>query len=181
MFEQILWYLFVPSALIYIVMIVMSFIGLEADVDVDVDTDGDVNGSDLLEVFTFRNAVNFAFGYSSGALIAIKEFSTDEYIATMVGGCTGFGLVIITMGIFYLFKKFEEKVETDYNSLVQSEATVYLTIPSNSLGMGKINVSLQGTSKVLKAVTNGVELKTNSTVIIESITENGVATVKLKS
>ncbi len=175
-YEQILWYVFVPSGVLYALLIIMTFSGLDADVDVesdfDADGDGNLDFDGLASVLTFRNAVYFAFGYSGGTLIGLKN-GCSGILSTFLGLGLGIALVAITVGIMYLMFKLRQENIPSNDGLVGKTARRYLRI--NAGQSGKITVNLNGSTRELLA-TASEDIPTGSTVIIESI-NNGVAHV----
>lgn len=173
-YEQILWYIAVPSGVIYFCLIIATFFGFDGDVDLDtdVDVDSDLDFDGLGSIFTFRNAVYFAFGYSGGALIGIDQGWTHIH-STFFGLMLGIILVCITIAMMYLMHKLTEDNTPSNDGLVGKTARTYLRIqPGNP---GKITINLNGATRELIA-TSDVTIPTGATVVIEKI-DNGVAHV----
>ena len=136
------------------------------------DTDFDGVGA----IFTLRNAVYFAFGYSGGALIGIEQ-GLSHISSTFLGLGLGILLVAITLGFMYLMIRLAEDNIPTNEGLVGKTAKTYLVIkPGQS---GKITININGATRELTATSNE-EISTGSTVVIESI-DNGVAHVVKQS
>lgn len=173
-YEQILWCIAVPSGVIYFCLIIATFLGFGGDIDLDtdVDVDSDFDFDGLGSIFTFRNAVYFAFGYSGGALIGIDQGWSHTH-STLFGFILGIILVCITIAIMYLMHRLSDNNIPTNDGLVGKTARTYLRIqPGNP---GKITVNLNGSTRELIA-TSDETISTGTIVIIEKI-DNGVAHV----
>ena len=60
---------------------------------------------------------------------------------------------------------------------VGQKAEVYLTIPANRSGTGKVNINLDGTLRELEAISDE-EIKTGSIVTVCEILNNSILIVK---
>lgn len=137
--------------------------------DFDPDTSGgDINDTSGLSLFTIRGIVAFfAIGGWTG-LVLSKYVSS--YIAIPVAFIAGTAALV---GIALLFKyamKFQDKGNIDIKNAIGKTGSVYLTIPANKSGKGKINIMLQERFVELDAVTNN-----NQPILTGSIIEvNGI-------
>lgn len=171
MYEQILWYMFVPSGVIYVALILLTFIG--GDIDVEVDLDDGIGTDDIIGLFTIRNAVYFIFGYSGGGLIGITN-GYSLLTSTIIGLSVGVILVLITTLLMFVMLKCNQINIPSYDGLVGKSAKVYLRI--NPTTNGKITVNVNGTQKEMYA-SSEIEILSGTTVRIISI-DNGIAVVE---
>jgi len=65
----------------------------------------------------------------------------------------------------------------DPNTAVGRTANVYLTVPANASGQGKVTLELQGRTVEFRAVTDGDEIPTGSVVAVTKFLSPGVAHV----
>ena len=108
--EKVLWIIALTSSLVFIVQTVMTFMGM--------DGDGDPSGCDVgvsedmpLELFTFRNFVNFFLGFS---WTAIALYGRTGLVVTVVSGViAGVLLVAAVMYMFYLMSRMEQSGNID--------------------------------------------------------------------
>ena len=59
--------------------------------------------------------------------------------------------------VFYHINKFSYNETVDLTNTVGSKGDVYLTIPANNKGVGKVQINLQGQLKTLNAKTTDAE------------------------
>lgn len=82
LFMKILWCIAIASSLIFIIETVLTFIG--ADVEMDMDTDFDVpdggfEGDPSMNLYTFRNLVNFLLGMSWTAILLQEQIASRHF------------------------------------------------------------------------------------------------------
>lgn len=152
------WYIALPVSIFFLLQTIMTFIGL-GSVDADTDFDGDVDTHDGVdtpfELFTLRNFINFLLGFSWTGIALYNRFENKTIliiIATLVG-------VIFVVLFFLLIKQILKLSEDNSFKLIDAigkTAEVYLTIPENRTGKGKIQISVKGSVHELEAVTGSI-------------------------
>jgi membrane protein implicated in regulation of membrane protease activity len=172
--EQYALYLAVPATVIYVLMIISSFMGMDSMDGVEADFDGDLELEDgesaSFHFFTLKNAIGFLLGLSWGTLIGIRDLDFTNLHSLLFGVSLGILMVILQSALFFFMSKLQEKNEPSISSAEGQIGTVYLTIPPSRSGRGKITVTVSGSRKVLDAVTDhSDELKTNTSVKVVSI------------
>ena len=136
-----------------VIQILLTVFGGDADVDADVPDD--VGGSGIgvrtvVAFFTFFGIAGMAAqekGFSPGATLAIAVLS----------GAVAFGLVAFGMVQLY---RLRSSGTVDINNTVGVEAKVYLTVPAERSGEGRVTVPVQGRTQQYKAITSGPEIPT---------------------
>ncbi len=157
----------------------MTFIGGDAMDGLDADFDGDLSHADApFQLFSLRNLINFLLGFSWTG-IAFFDIITNKILLIVIAILVGVGFV----GIFFLIIKQLMKLAEE-NSFKMEEtlgktAEVYLTIPANKTGKGKILVSVKGSVRELDAMSENVEKITSGNVVrIVKIENNNVLIVE---
>lgn len=175
-YQKTFWYIAIPVTLFFVIQMVLTFSGLAGDTDVDTDIEvGEMDG--FMEYFTIRNAINFLLGFSWTGIIMQN---TIENKLLLIAAAVTVGMIFVVL-YFYLaqqIKKFEEDNTFDPEEIVGHEGEVYLRIPGDHLGEGKVLVSHKGTVHELFAVTDEKEIPTGNKVIIEAITEDNKLIVR---
>lgn len=133
--------------------------------DFDPDTSGgDINDTSGLSLFTIRGIVAF-FAVGGWTGLVLSKY-VSSYIAIPVAFIAGTAALV---GIALLFKyamRFQDKGNIDIKNAIGKIGSVYLTIPANASGKGKINVMVQERFVELDAVTNN-----NQPILTGSIIE----------
>lgn len=94
--------------------------------------------------------------------------------ATLVGAIvTGFVMLLLTAWIFATLWKLQARGNLDPSTAVGKTASVYLKVPAENRGKGKITLSLQGRSAEFAAFTTGPEILSGREVrIVRQVTQD---------
>lgn len=186
---KILWGITLTSSLVFVIQSVMTFIGADAGGDLDgldFDTDFHMDSADLghsgMNLYTFRNFVNFCLGFGWTSVLfygKVQPLILLFLIATLVG----VGLVAVVMYMFSALSKMQQSGNINlYKSAVGCHGTVYLRIPANRSGEGKVQISINGSIREYNAVTDDEELPTSTPIqVIEVLDPRTVVVAKLNS
>lgn len=168
------WYVAIISSIIFIVQTIFSFIGSDMfDTDFDIDVD-DVSPS--FHIFSFRNLINFLLGFSWSGIAFYKYMNPTLLIIVSVA--IGFVFILIFFLIMKSLMKLSENNAFNIENTIDHNAEVYLTIPPNFEGKGKVLISVKGSVHELVAMTeNKTELKSGNIVKVESIKDNQILIV----
>jgi membrane protein implicated in regulation of membrane protease activity len=172
---QIFWYIAIPSSIIFLIMVVLTFMGMDSTDGLEADFDGDSEGSQgAFQLFTLRNIISFLTVFSWSGIICLNNSMslTSTILASIVLGLI---MVLILSSLFYFISKLQIDYMSNSKDAIGKKGTVYLRIPEN--GIGKIIVSYGGANRVIDAKSNGIECPTGSRVIIIS-EESGLLVVE---
>lgn len=170
------WYIAIAVSLLFFVQMILTFAGLGGDSDLDADVEiGDPEG--FMEYFTIRNAINFLMGFSWAGVL-LYESIPNKFFLTLAAVAVGLIFVFLYFYLAQQVKNFEEDNTFNPVEILGAQADVYLRIPGNHEGYGKITVSHKGTSRVLEAVTFSDAIPTGSKVIIEDIQDDNMLIVR---
>ena len=173
--ERVMFIIAIICSFIFIIQLIMMVIGFGADeLDIELDDDGllDFFG---LKLVSFKSLVS-SFGVFSWTYLATQSFQLmTRVIVSVIAG------IVTLIVVAFIMKKMSE-LDTDGNISIESsvgkEATVYITIPKNKEGIGKVNVVLSDRLVELEAMTDDMDdIKTNSKVTIVSV-DNNILLVK---
>ena len=78
----------------------------------------------------------------------------NKFLLTILAAVVGAGFVLIFFLIVKQLLKLSEDNTFKINDLKNKTGEVYLKIPAQSLGKGKVLISLKGTNHELSAITN---------------------------
>lgn len=158
------WYIALPASLIFLIQSVMTFIGMDAHDGIDADFDSDFSGADApFQLFSLRNLVNFLMGLGWGG-ICFYNYIDNKIVLTLVALVVG----IIFVALFFLIIKQIQKLAEDNSFNIENTlnktGSVYLTIPANKSGKGKIQISVKGSMHEIAAVTEGDKIETGAMI-----------------
>lgn len=178
--HQIVWGIAIITSLIFVIQMIMTFIGMDSNADFSGDM-GDTSMSELtsmpFQLFTFRNFMNFFLGFSWSYIIVSDKIDSTLWIVVL---STFVGVFIVTgvMLIFYLLSKMTESGNIEIKQTIGLTANVYIPIPGHRDGKGKIQVSVQNSVREYDAITAGESLKTGNIVKIIEVVEGNILLVE---
>ena len=147
---KIVWVMALVSTIMFIIQSVMTFIGADVDSDFNTDVDLSADGSDLSNIetgtnlYTFRNFVNFFMGFG-WSIIILRSSIKSTALLVLVSVLVGIGLVALVMYLFKWLSSMQASGNIDVKeSAVGCEGKVYLTIPAQRQGTGKVQISING-------------------------------------
>ena len=175
---KILWGITLASSLIFIIQSIMTFLGADTDMDFDtdaggVDFDGNAEPGTGLGLLTFRNLVNFLLGFGWTAIL-LKEQIDSIPLLLVLAVLVGVGLVAAVMMMFKWLSGMQQSGNIDVRKqAVGCTGKVYLTIPANREGTGKIQININDSVREFDAVTDGTKLPTGVQIrVVEVISES---------
>lgn len=169
-FEKIFWFIALLFSVLFIIQTVMSFAGGDGDeafgdADASIEEDTGIGYGFL----TIKNFIAFftIFGWTGVALSGSGMGKVWILIFSVIAGC-----LVVAMMVFLMnsMSKLKESGTLKMENAVGKTATVYLLIPANRKGVGKVIVTVQGAMRELNAVTNDeVDITTGSLVKVTEI------------
>ncbi len=177
--EQVYFWLGIVATVFLIIQIIMlCFTSFGGDVDIDGDGDIDVDTDSGVSIFTVKSITAFfAVGCWAGLLtcaLCADNLQWVSVISAIVGGAAAMAVVVLLMRAML---KLQSNGAFQPEKLVGKSATVYVSIPAERSGRGKITLTAQGKFMELDAMTDGARLTVDEAVEIIS-NENECMVVK---
>lgn len=168
---QVLWAITLSASLIFVIQTVMTFLGLgDHDADFDLDTsDGSFDADPSMNLLTFRNLVNFCMGFGWTAVLMHEKIQSNALLI-IVSVIVGILLVTVVMWIFKWLSGMQQTGNIDvHKSAVGCEGKVYLTIPGERKGEGKIQISINNAVREYDAITDGDTIRTGTAIKVTEV------------
>lgn len=168
---QVLWAITLSASLIFVIQTVMTFLGLgDHDADFDLDTsDGSFDADPSMNLLTFRNLVNFCMGFGWTAVLMHEKIQSNALLI-IVSVIVGILLVTVVMWIFKWLSGMQQTGNIDvHKSAVGCEGKVYLTIPSERKGEGKVQITINNAVREYDAVTDGETIPTGKAIKVTEV------------
>jgi membrane protein implicated in regulation of membrane protease activity len=168
---------------ILVVQTLLITMGAGSDGDVDTDPgdfhDGDIHdlhdghshGADsFLKIFSFKTLVAFVTFFGLGGLASAKG-GTAEAPSILVALAAG---VLALFSVAYLMgaiSRLQSKGNVDLKNAIGKAAKVYLHVPGERSGAGKVMVAVQGRKVEARAMTPGPAIPTGAEVRVVAVNE----------
>ena len=185
LFMKILWSIAIATSLIFIIETILTFIGIDHEIDADFDTsmDGGFESEPSMNLYTFRNLVNFLLGMSWTAIL-LKETIVSTALLMVIAVAVGVMLVAAVMYMFKWLSKMQQSGNIDvYKCAVGCIGKVYLTIPAQRKCAGKVQITINEAVREYDALTDSEnELKTGASIkVIEVLDSSTLLVEEMKS
>ena len=168
---QILWAITLSASLIFVIQTVLTFLGFGGgDGDFDLDTsDGSFDTDPSMNLLTFRNLVNYCLGFGWTAVLMHEKIQSNALLI-IVSVIVGILLVAVVMWIFKLLSGMQQTGNIDvHKSAVGCEGKVYLTIPGERKGEGKVQISINNAVREYDAVTDGESIPNGKAIKVTEV------------
>lgn len=163
------WWVAIPASTIFLIQTIMTFAGADASDGLEADFDGNLEGVDApFQLFSFRNLINFLLGFS---WTGISFFHTlgNRTLLLVLAVAVGCLFVYLFFVIIRQIQKLAEDNSFRYENTLNKTAEVYLTIPENMSGKGKVMISVNGAYHELDAMTEKERIVSGAVVKVVRI------------
>jgi hypothetical protein len=179
LFEQVYWTITVPATLIFLILLVLTIFGGDMETDVDTDINGDIADGDSIpfQFISLKNIIAFftVFGWSG---IGFIHAGLAPWLTILLSGVCGLLMMVAMATLFYLMSRLAESGTLKMKNAIGKLGEVYLTIPANRKGMGKVQINVQGSLRTLDAITNETEaLPTSSIIFVVDVIDDHILLV----
>lgn len=172
------WFIAIPSSLIFVIQTIMTFIGGDASDGTAADFDGDLDGEGApFQLFSFRNLINFLIGFSWTG-ISFFETISNHSILIFISLLVGVFFVFIFFIIIRQVQKLAEDNSFKFTDTLLKTGEVYLPIPTNKTGKGKVLISVKGAVHELDAITEGDRIEVGTIVRVTQIESENLLIVQ---
>lgn len=179
-FEQVFWVITIPATVIFLILLALTIFGSDADAGVDTDIDSDIADGDSIpfQFLSLKNIVAFfaVFGWSG---IGFVNAGLAAWLVILLAFICGLLMMVLMASLFYFMSKLAESGTLKMNNAVGKLGEVYLVIPGNRGGMGKVQLNVQGSLRTLDAITDDAEnISTSSIIEVLAVIDDQILLVK---
>jgi membrane-bound ClpP family serine protease len=167
---KVYWGIAVFASLIFIVQSILTFVGMDAHDGADADFSGHdlQGGEEPFQLFTFRNLINFLLGFSWTG-IAFSNVIGNRILLMVLAFLVGLLFIAIFFLIMRQLMKLAENNSFNINNVLNQIAEVYIPIPEQKKGKGKVSISVHGAMHEIDAITEDERISTGTNVRIVKI------------
>ncbi len=180
LFERVYWMIAIPASLLFLFVMVTTFLGGDADGDGDVEADGNETGEIGFQFFTFKNLVGFFTIFSWIGIGCIRSGYSNSTVIIISMIC-GIMMMLAMATLFYFMTKLIEDGTMKLSNAIGKTGQVYLPIKASKGGFGKVQITIQGSMHEIKALTNDeVELSVGTIVQVDQVIDGNILLVTSK-
>ncbi len=179
--EQVYWLVAIPSTLIFLVILIMTIFGADIGGDVETDVDASLADGDGIsfQFLSLKNIVGFftMFGWSG---LGFLHTGLAVWLVIILSALCGFLMMLAMAALFYFMSKLAETGTLKMENAIGRSGEVYLTIPAKREGVGKVQLSVQGSLQTLDAITDEQEsIRTSSVIEVVDVIADQILLVRL--
>lgn len=174
------WLIAAPATLVFAFLLVLTIFSSDADTDVQTDlahSFGDGDGIPF-QLLSLKNIVGFftMFGWSGLGFISI---GMAPFLVILFSFICGFLMMLAMASLFYFMSRLVESGNMNIRNAIGRSGEVYLPIPPKRKGIGKVQITVQGTLQTLDAVTDDPEtIATSSLIQVTDVINNQILLVR---
>ena len=176
------WGIAIFASIVVIIQMTMSFAGMgdidsgDADVDFSTDTDS-LDNAGSMHLLSIRNIFYFllGFGWAGVSLWSIIPNTIALCVVSILVGCL---FVAIFIFLFRQMMKLQSNGAFNVNDAVGKVCDVYLRIPGQNEGLGKVQISFNGSVQELDARTAGDPISSGTKVRVLRVVDKKVLEVE---
>jgi len=174
---KVLWGVTLSASFIFIIQSIMTFLGADTE---GIDAPDSLDGADVLDspdgisganLYTFRNLVNFILGFGWSAILlqgSIKNTGLLLVFSVLIG-------IALVATVMYLFKWLSSMQQSGninvYKTAVGCQGSVYLTIPAQRSGEGKVQITINNSVREYNAVTDMDAIPTGTSITVIEVVD----------
>lgn len=180
LFERIYWFIAIPASLVFLFVLVTTFLGSDVDGDGDIEADGDETGEIGFQFFTFKNLVGFFTIFSWIGIGCIRSGYANGTVIVISFIC-GVLMMLAMSTLFYFMTKLVEDGTMKLKNAIGRTGQVYLPIKASKGGFGKVQITIQGSLHEIKAMTADQEdLSVGTIVKVDQVIDGNILLVTSK-
>ncbi|HYG14886.1 MAG TPA: hypothetical protein VEC12_03965 [Bacteroidia bacterium] len=189
--DKVVWSFTIIATLIFVIQTISTFMGMDNDAGLSADFSGnlnsdvdlggahDVDASDAapFQLFTFRNFINFFLGFG-WSVISLQNSIHNRVLLNGISFLIGAGLVALVMYMFFRMSKLSHDGTMNIKNAINQTGQVYLNIPAEKSGTGKMHINIQGSLHELDAMTDGDKIPSGAMARVKEIVNGKILLVE---
>ncbi|MFV0376582.1 MAG: hypothetical protein ACK5JD_04680 [Mangrovibacterium sp.] len=178
--QQVYWVVAIPSTVAFLIILLTTIIGSDVDADVDTDIDSALDYGDGIpfQFLSLKNIVGF-FTMFAWSGLGFIEMGWPHFLVILLSIICGALMMLAMAAIFYFMSRLVETGTLNLKNAIGKAGEVYLVIPAKKGGLGKVQITIQGTLQTLDAMTDDAEpIATGSIVLVDRIIDDQILIVK---
>ncbi len=177
--EKVFWAIALIFSVLFLIQVVLSIIGLEFDSDAEVGGDFEAHADfdPGFTVLSVRSIIAF-FTFFGWTGVMVLSNGGALWLAITVSFAAGMLAMLGVAYAMFTFYKMEESGTVDLKKAVFKNGEVYIPIPANKNGSGRVHVKIRGAIQELDAVTDGDAIASGTAVKVLEVLNNDILLVE---
>lgn len=162
-FEKVYWAMALPFSFGLLIILVTTFIGGDVDgggVDAEIEADQGAG----VQFFTLKNLIGF-FTIMGWTGIACIKLGLGGAATVLISLVAGLAMMAAMAYLFYGMSRLVQDGTLKMERAIGRTGSVYMRIPAQRNGMGKVQITVQGSLRELDALTDHSSDITTGTMV----------------
>ena len=175
--HQVFWFIAIIFSVLFLIQFIFLIIGFESD-STDFDQTGEIGSFEHeFSALSVRSIIAFFTFFGWTGVLALNN-DLNVWLAVLLASVSGMAAMFIVAYMIYKFAQLEQSGTLNLYNALDKPGEVYLTIPAQEKGKGKVHLLVEGRIREIDAVTAGETLKTGSHVKVIDILDGNILKVE---
>ncbi|WP_347373400.1 hypothetical protein [Aequorivita sp. Q41] len=176
-FEKVYWTIALIASVIFVILIILTFVGGEFDDTGDVDSDIEGDTGIHFQFLSFKNLIGFFTIFGWTGIACIGE-GLSKGLTILISTVCGLLMMFIMASLFYYLGKLNSSGSLKINNALNQIGEVYHTIGAKRSKIGKVHINIQGGMRELEALTDeATDLHQGDIITVTQVTGTGILIV----
>ena len=177
--HQVFWFIAIVFSVLFFIQFVLLLMGLDGDSADSMDMEDHGLETDF-SALSLRSIIAF-FTFFGWTGVLILGNGRSVWMAVTLATVAGLAAMFIVAYLMFKFAQLEQSGTLNLYNALDQPGEVYLSIPENKTGQGKVHVIIDGVMREMDAVTEGQMLKTGEAIKVVEILDNNTLKVEVLS
>jgi membrane protein implicated in regulation of membrane protease activity len=175
--HQVFWFIAIIFSVLFLIQFILLLIGFETNIG-GLDHPGDVGTFEHeFSALSIRSIIAFFTFFGWTGVLTLNNH-LNVWIAVLLASAAGLAAMFIVAYMVFKFSQLEQSGTLNLYNALDQPGEVYLSIPGQGRGVGKVNLKVDGKIREMDAMTEGEELKTGTAVKVVEIMDGNILMVE---
>ncbi len=176
--HQVFWFIAIVFSILFLIQLIMLIMGLDGDSSDGLDHPGDQLGVEHeFSALSVRSIIAFFTFFGWTGVLALNNH-LGIWVSVLCAAVAGTAAMFVVAWLMFKFAQLEQSGTLNLYHALDQTGEVYIPVPSNKSGRGRITLMIDGRSREMDAMTEGEMLKTGQQIRVTDILEDNVLLVE---
>ncbi|HZV70490.1 MAG TPA: hypothetical protein VFG10_13135 [Saprospiraceae bacterium] len=175
--HQVFWFIAIIFSVLFLMQFILLLIGFETSGG-GMDHPGDAGTYEHeFSALSMRSIIAFFTFFGWTGVLALNN-NISVWVSVLIASLVGLAAMFIVAYMVFKFAQLEQSGSLNLYNALDQPGEVYLSIPGQGKGIGKVHLKVDGTVREVDAVTEGETLKTGTSIKVVEIMNGNILMVE---